>query len=110
MENISMDDMSDTPSEAATPTATEQLAAAAKNKVLVTDSRGRVIAVHKLNLLDYYHLNQAMGERASNPALMNMAILAASVRRIDSLYFAFPHTEKYVEFILQMLDFDGLKA
>jgi hypothetical protein len=93
-----------------TPTATAELAAAARTKVLVTDARGRVIAVHKLNLLDYYHLNQAMGERAGSPSLMNMAVVAASVRKIDVTDFAFPRTERDVEFILQLLDFDGLKA
>jgi hypothetical protein len=89
---------------------TEQLAAAAQTKVLVTDERGRVIAVHKLNLLNYYHLNQAMGESANNAALMNMAVVAAAVRRIDTTDFAFPRTERDVEFLMQMLDFDGLKA
>src|SRR5438874_3272050 len=92
-------------------TPTEQIvAAAAKTKVLVTDARGRVIAVHKLNLLDYYHLNQAMGENANSAALMNMAVVAAAVRRIDTTDLAFPRTELDVEFILQFLDFDGLKA
>ncbi len=90
-----------------TPTA--QLVGA-QSKVLVTDARGRVIAVHKLNLLDYYRLNHAMGESANNPALMNMAVVAAAVHRIDTTDLAFPRTERDVEFILQMLDFDGLKA
>jgi hypothetical protein len=98
--------MNDVTSE--TPSAT--VAAAAQDKVLVTDARGRIIAVHKLNLLNYYHLNQAMGESASNPALMNMAVVAAAVRRIDTTDFAFPRNERDVEFLIQMLDFDGLKA
>jgi hypothetical protein len=88
-----------------TPAATEQLAAAAKEKVLVTDARGRVIAVHKLNLLNYYHLNQAMGEAASNAAMMDLAVTAASVRRIDTLDFAFPRTGKDVEFLMQNAGF-----
>lgn len=97
-----MNDMSDT--------ATAQLAAAAQNKVLVTDARGRVIAVHKLSLLNYYHLNQAMGESANNAALMNMAVVAAAVRKIDTTDFAFPRNERDVELLMQLLDFDGLKA
>jgi hypothetical protein len=90
--------------------ATEQLAAAAQNKVLVTDMRGRIIAVHKLNLLNYYMLAKAMKEDASNPALMDMATTAAAVRRIDTTDFAMPSTEADVRFLMQMLDFDGLKA
>ncbi len=97
--------MNDTPTSA-----TEQLAAAAQTKVLVTDSRGRIIAVHKLNLLNYYHLNEAMGESSGNSAMMNMAVVAAAVRRIDATDFAFPRTKREVELMLQMLDFDGLKA
>ncbi|SRR5258708_29449760 len=83
---------------------------AALDKMLVTDARNRVIAVHKLSLLNYYHLNRAMGESANNPALMNMAVVAAAVHRIDTTDFAFPRTEKDVEFLMQLLDFDGLKA
>jgi hypothetical protein len=95
--------MDDTP-------ATEQLAAAAQTKVLVTDARGRIIAVHKLNLLNYYMLAKAMGESATNPALMDMAVTAAAVRRIDTTDFAMPSTEADVRFLMQMLDFDGLRA
>jgi hypothetical protein len=93
-----------------TPTASAELAAAAQTKVLVTDTRGRIIAVHKLTLLNYYLLSRAMGNDASNPALMDMATTAAAVRRIDTTDFAMPSTEKDVRFLMQMLDFDGLKA
>jgi hypothetical protein len=90
--------------------ATAELAAAAQTKVLVTDSRGRVIAVHKLTLLNYYLLSRAMGNDASNAAVMDMATTAAAVRRIDTTDFAFPATEHDVRFLMQMLDFDGLRA
>jgi hypothetical protein len=86
------------------------IASAARDRVLVTDGRGRVIAVSKLNLLNYYLLAKAMGETASNPALMDMAVTAAAVRRIDTTDFAMPSTEADVRFLMQMLDFDGLKA
>ena len=91
-------------------TATEQLTAAAKTEVKVTDERGRVIAVHKLNLLNYYMLTRAMGEAASNAALMDMVVTVAAVRRIDTTDFAMPSTEADVRFLMQQLDFDGLKA
>jgi hypothetical protein len=86
------------------------VAGATQDKVLITDDRGRIIAVQKLNLLNYYFLTKAMGESASNGTLMDMAITAASVRRIDTTDFAIPNTERDVRFLLQMLDFDGLKA
>jgi hypothetical protein len=87
------------------------VASAARNKVLVTDARGRVIAVHKLNALQYYRLAKAMGgDTASNPAAMDLAVIASSVRRIDTLDLAVPATERDVEFLMQQLDFDGLAA
>jgi len=91
-------------------TPTGAVAAAAATKVLVTDERGRVIAVHKLNLLNYYMLTRAMGEAANNPALMDMATTAAAVRRIDTTDYAMPATESDVRLLMQQLDFDGLKA
>ena len=91
-------------------TPTGQVATAAKDKVLVTDARGRVIAVHKLSLLNYYLLTRAMGEAASNAALMDMVVTVAAVRRIDTTDFAMPSTEADVRFLMQQLDFDGLKA
>jgi hypothetical protein len=100
--------MTDVSSTVETPTAT--VAAAAQNKVAVTDARGRTIIVHKLNALNYYMLAKAMGESANNPALMDLAITAAAVRRIDTLDFAFPHNESDVQFLMQMLDFDGIRA
>jgi hypothetical protein len=110
MEN-DMNDTSDTPGAGeARTSATEQLAAAAQTKVLVTDARGRVIAVHKLTALNYYQLTRAMGESADSAALMDLAVTAASVRRIDTLDFGFPSREKDVEFLIQMLDFEGIKA
>src|SRR5882762_3988978 len=100
MENSTMNDIS----------ATAELAAAALTKVLVTDSRGRIIAIHKLTALNYYQLVRAMGESASNPALMDLAVTAASVRRIDTMDLALPHNEREVEFVIAQLDFDGVKA
>jgi hypothetical protein len=80
------------------------------NKVLITDECGRVIAVQKLNLLNFYFLTKAMAGESSNTALMDLAITAASVRRIDTTDFAMPNTETDIRFLMQMLDFDGLKA
>ena len=97
-----MNDDSDTP--------TSQVAAAAKTEVKVADERGRIISVRKLNALNYYMLTKAMGNDASNEALMDLAITAAAVRRIDTQDFAFPAREQDVRVLLQLLDFDGIKA
>jgi hypothetical protein len=83
---------------------------AAKDREIVTDERGRTIIVQKLTLLDFYLLTKAMGEDSSNQTLMDMAITASAVRRIDTTDFAKPHSETDVRFLMQLLDFDGLKA
>jgi len=88
---------------------TAELAAAAKTKVLVTDARGRVIVVHRLSVLDYYRLTKATGDTI-NDRTLNMAVIAAAVRRIDTLDFPFPSSEKDIEFVLQMLESDGFEA
>jgi hypothetical protein len=79
-------------------------------KVMITDARGRIIVVQKLNLLNYYFLTKAMGGESSNIALMDLATTAAAVRRIDTTDYAMPGTETDVRFMMQMLDFDGLRA
>jgi hypothetical protein len=102
MEENSMNDISDTPTAA--------IAAAAQTKVLVTDTRGRILAIHKLTALNYYQLTRAMGESANSAALMDLAVTASSVRRIDATDIAMPSTEREVEFLIQQLDFEGIKA
>jgi hypothetical protein len=90
--------------------ATAELATAAKTEIKVTDDRGRILVVGKMSLLNYYMLSKAMGESANNPALMDMAVTAAAVRRINTTDFAMPTTETDVRFLMQQLDFDGLRA
>ena len=94
-------------SEHETPSAT---IAAAKTKVLVTDTRGRVIAVRKLNALQFYQLARAMGPTASTGQAMDLAVIASAVTRIDTLDFPAPRSESDVEFLIQQLDFDGIAA
>jgi hypothetical protein len=91
-----------------TPTAA--VAAAAKTEITVVDTRGRVIVVRKLNLLNYYLVARAMAEAAANPFLMDMATTASSVRRINTTDFAMPVSESDVRLLMQELDFDGLAA
>jgi hypothetical protein len=100
MENSTMNDVS----------ATAELAAAAQTEIKVSDDRGRVLVIRKMNLLGYYMLSKAMGESANNPALMDLATTAASVKRINTTDFAMPSTESDVRLLMQELDFDGLRA
>ena len=99
-----MNDISDAPGSA-----TAELAAAAQTKILMTDSRNRVLAIHKLSVLDYYRLTKVTGD-AINDRTLNMAVIAAAVRRIDTLDFPFPQSEKDIEFVLQQLDSEGFEA
>ncbi|MGH6683827.1 MAG: hypothetical protein ACRECA_07890 [Pseudolabrys sp.] len=84
--------------------------AGTRTKVLVTDARGRVIAVRKLTALNYFHLTKVMGDSAGNTMLMDLAITAAAVCRVNTTDLAFPRKEEDVEFVMQLLDFDGIKA
>lgn len=75
------------------------------------DKRGRRIVVKPLNALDYYRVSRALGaSAASNPATLDLAMIACAVRKIDILPIAMPTTERDVEFLIQQLDFDGLEA
>jgi hypothetical protein len=55
-------------------------------------------------------LTKAMGESASNTTLMDLATTAAAVRRIDTQDFAMPGSETDVRYVIQCLDFDGIRA
>jgi hypothetical protein len=81
-----------------------------KTKGTVTDARGRVIVVEKLNALQYYLLARVMGEDASNPTIRDMAMIAACVRRVDTIDLTFPRQDSDIRFALQVLDFDGIAA
>ena len=54
----------------------------------MTDSRRRVIAISKLSVLNYYQLTKAMGDGVADRTL-NMAVIAAAVRRMDTLDLRF---------------------
>ena len=91
-------------------TASETIARGQRQTQSHPDARGRLIVVNRLNALQYYRLTKAMGAAAANPAAMDMATLASSVRRIDTLDIAIPANEREVEFLIQQLDFDGIAA
>jgi hypothetical protein len=75
------------------------------------DKRGRRIVVQRLNALQVFRITKALGAAtAANPAAADMATLACTVRKIDTLDLTLPANERDVEFALQTLDFDGLAA
>ena len=74
------------------------------------DERGRLITVSRLNALQFYRLSKTLGASASNPATMDLATIASSVKKIDAENIAVPSSEREVELLIQRLDFDGLAA
>jgi hypothetical protein len=93
-----------------TETKPSDVVAAAADKAIMTDKRGRTIVVRQLNALNYYLFLKAMTDIATNPAAMDFAAIAAAVVRIDTTDFAPPQKESDVRFLLQILDFDGIEA
>lgn len=81
-----------------------------RDTATVSDAKGRVITVRRLNALQVYRLTKALGASASNPATADMATLASTVCRINTTDIAFPVSEKDVEFLIQQLDFEGIAA
>lgn len=79
------------------------------NTMEVTDSRGRVIVVKKLNGLEKMRLSRVVGaDGAVNQAYFGYALLAASVISIDGEPEVFPMTIRAVEAMVSQLDDDGL--
>jgi hypothetical protein len=79
--------------------------------VNVLDAKGRRIFVKQLNALDYYNVSKALGAvAASNPATLDMAMIACTVRKIDTTPYPLPTSERDIQFLIQTLDFDGLAA
>jgi hypothetical protein len=75
-----------------------------------TDARGRLIVVATLNALQYYNVVKAMGASAENRSLLDLAMIAATVCKINTQHYAVPTTERDIQFLIQELDFDGLEA
>ena len=91
----------------------ETAAETAKNSrktAKATDAKGRVITVSPLNALQYYNVVKAMGSSAENKTLVDFAMIAATVRRINTTDYSVPSNEKDVQFLIQELDFDGIIA
>ena len=91
-------------------TPSQEIAKAAKKEASATDARGRLIAVSPLDALQYYNLIKVLGQTAQNKAALDLAMMAATVRAIDTTKFGPPSSEKDIQFVIQTLDFDGIAA
>lgn len=77
----------------------------------VTDSRGRVLAIRRLSVLDRLRLFKAAGSiLAENHPWFGMAVLATSVAAIDGVPVPIPANELQIEAAVSRLGDDGLSA
>lgn len=94
-----------------TPTSSEpQILNLTDKQATVQSANGRVIVVERIGALSYYKLTKVLGTSASNPAAADLAMLAASVVKIDEHLIPRAVKEADIEHTIQMLDFQGLAA
>jgi hypothetical protein len=93
------------------PTSSEpQILNVTDKQATVQSANGRIIVVERIGALAYYRLTKALGASASNPATADLAMLAASVIKIDEHLIPRAFKEHDIEHTIQMLDFQGLAA
>lgn len=93
------------------PTSSEpQILNVTDKQATVQSANGRIIVVERIGALAYYRLTKALGASASNPATADLAMLAASVVKIDEHFIPRAFKEGDIECTIQMLDFQGLAA
>ena len=82
------------------------------NPMEVTDSRGRVFKLKKLNILSESRLVRMLGQEAvTNQVYMNAYVLpAVMVSEIDGEAVFTPNTQREMEALIQRLDNDGIGA
>jgi hypothetical protein len=95
---------------AETPSATIIRTAVEADTASHTDIKGRVIEVRRVTLLQMFRLTEVLGESASNPTRLNLAMSACSVTAIDGEKVSFPGKLSELEIIFQRLDFYGVAA
>jgi hypothetical protein len=88
-----------------------RLVASAQAAAAVTDERGRVLSLRRLNALDKLRLFKAAGPILSqNQPWLGMAVLACTVTAIDEVPVPAPVTEGQIEALVSRLGDDGLTA
>ena len=88
------------------------------SKINIVDARtatartsdGRTLTVKRLSVVEKMRLAKALGEHSGNDSYGNFAVVAASVREIDSMPIPFPMTTLQLEAIVQRLDDDGMES
>ncbi|MDA8230744.1 MAG: hypothetical protein M0006_05345 [Magnetospirillum sp.] len=92
-----------------TPSAT--IVNAANTAATVTDDKGRMIGIKRMNALDRLRMFEVIGgDNAKNEAFLGYATLAFHVVNVDGDAFSRPTTRRQLEAMIQMLDDDGLAA
>jgi hypothetical protein len=92
-------------------TPSETIIAAATDITSVTDERGRLITVRRLNVLDKLRLFKAAGPVLSqNGPWLGMAVLACSVTAIDDIPVPMPVAEQQIEALVARLGDHGIAA
>lgn len=77
----------------------------------VTDDRGRVLKVRKINALMRYDLSMLIGsQHIDNAGVMGPASLACSVAEIDGVVVFPPATNQELRALIQRLDDEGIAA
>ena len=77
----------------------------------VVDTRGRLLLLRRLSVLDRLRLYEAAGaELSRNDRWLGLAVLAASVAAIDGVPVPMPASKAGIEAAVQRLDEEGLAA
>jgi hypothetical protein len=77
----------------------------------VVDTRGRLLMLRRLSVLDRLRLFEAAGpELSRNDRWLGLAVLAASVAVIDGVPVPLPASKAAIEAAVQRLDEAGLAA
>jgi hypothetical protein len=77
----------------------------------VTDSKGRVLKLRKLDALTKFKVIKAMGAvDANNPPALGMGMLAASVAEVDGIPQVIPGNPKAFESAIALLGDEGIEA
>ena len=77
----------------------------------VVDTRGRLLSLRRLSVLDRLRLYEAAGaELSRNDRWLGLAVLAASVAAIDGVPVPMPASKAGIEAAVQRLDEEGLAA
>lgn len=78
--------------------------------ISVTDTKGRVLRIKKLDAAGQFDLFEAMGASSGNDRLLGMAVLASSVYQIDAVPVPAPKTLRAIRANVAMLGVEGINA